>query len=239
MDVAPLDASAWQGEMRSFMNGAIRKARILVMIFAIAWMRLTVLKSLMSSATSFFGIRMIFAFFRRLRSRHRWQDLILWVPKIQWLRVSITATTTPSVFLVVSRNYFREGKQPQIMVSEALIVWAPCVEKHTSYHVVNRGQEHRDPRHGAKDSRTLPVWLWAPALFLSLFSSLHPCNMPPCFIKWRAGVLSYTETLSGGAPSLNFFFVFNLQPAMAPTLYRDWGPTSLSRPFVPCNKPEI
>jgi hypothetical protein len=61
----------WHGEMRSFMKGDRRKARILVMIFATAWMRLIGRKSRMSSAPSFFGIRMIFALLRRLRSRHQ------------------------------------------------------------------------------------------------------------------------------------------------------------------------
>lgn len=57
----PLMKALWQGEVRSFISGASRSARTLVIIFAIACMRLMGRKSRISSAPSFFGIRIMFA----------------------------------------------------------------------------------------------------------------------------------------------------------------------------------
>jgi hypothetical protein len=54
-----------------FMKGASRKARVLVTIFATACIRLIGLKSLISSAPSFFEIRTMLALFRRFRSQLR------------------------------------------------------------------------------------------------------------------------------------------------------------------------
>jgi hypothetical protein len=57
---------------------------------------------------------------------------------------------TPTYFLAASRSYFREGKRSQIMVLEALIVWAPRMGNHTRHHVENKDQERRDPLHEEK-----------------------------------------------------------------------------------------
>lgn len=59
------------------MCGASRSAGSLVAIFAMAWIRLISLKSRMSSAPSFFCIRMMFTLFGRLRfaQRRLWIEL--------------------------------------------------------------------------------------------------------------------------------------------------------------------
>lgn len=60
------------------MNEARRRARIFVMIFAIAWIKLIGRKSLMSSAPSFFGIRMMLALLSKFRfaQRELWKELM-------------------------------------------------------------------------------------------------------------------------------------------------------------------